>query len=385
MRCLRHRLLVLLSFVLPVIVSACKPPPAQFAPPPLPEVTVARPVAKEIERTLEFTATTRGFELVEIRARVKGFLAKRLVNGGGRVSAGDLLFEIDPREYQAAVGQAKAKLASADSQLTIADLTLQRAEDAMRQQAATQQEVDQKKALRDSAKADVDLAKALLQKAELDVEFTRIRAPMDGRIGLVDVDVGELVGAADATLLATIINDSKIYARFEIDERTLLDLRRVFKNKRPGEDGRPELPVRMQLANEIGFPHEGRYDRGANTVDTSTGTLLTDAIFDNPTGTIVPGLFTRLQAVFGTEPAMLVPDVAVMSDQIGRYVLIVGADSKVERRDVEVGQVFDRSRRVNQGVSADDLVIVNGLQRARPGIKVIAKEAESNPAPATSP
>lgn len=356
-------------------LSGCERPAPAFVAPPPPEVTVATPTVRTIEQTMEFAGRTRGVEEVELRARVKGFLEQKLTPGGRRVKAGEVLFSIDPREYKAAVDQAEAKLASARAQLTIAELTLDRAREAMAQQAATQLEVDQKLAIRDSAQADVQLAQAQLDKAKLDLDFTQIRSPIDGRIGIVTVDPGALVGASEATLLATVINDTKIYATFEIDERTVLELRRDHQNRRPGEDGRPNLPLRLQLAGEKGFPHEGVFDRGSNTVDTATGTIAVEGIFDNAEGEILPGLFVRVQAVFGSGEAMLVPDVAVLTDQLGKFVFVVAADGTVERRSIEIGKVLEGLREVRSGLAASDRVVVNGTQRVRAGGKANAKEA----------
>jgi RND family efflux transporter MFP subunit len=373
----RSRLFASCASIAVLFLASCERPEAIFAPPPPPEVTVANPIVRTVEETLEFSGRTRGFEEVELRARVKGFLASKATEGGNRVRAGDVLFTIDPREYQAAVDQANAKLSSAKAQLTIAELTLERAKEAMALSAATQQEVDQKQAMRDSAKADVSLAQALLDKAMLDLEFTKIKAQIDGRIGIVTVDVGQLVGASDATLLATVINDSKVYVDFEIDERTVLEMRRRHSNRRPGEDGRPTLPLRLQLAGESGFPHEGVYDRGDNAVDTQTGTIGVSGIFDNGQGEILPGLFVRIQAIFGERETTLVPDVAVLTDQLGKFVFVVGTDGTVERRGVEVGRTVDGSREIRAGLTAADRVVVNGTQRVRSGGKANAKLAQS--------
>lgn len=375
------RSLAALAIASALSLLACKRPAPQFAPPPPPEVTVASPTVREVERTLEFSGRTRGFEEVEVRARVKGFLAKKLTDGGNKVKAGDLLFVIDPREYQAAVDQSLARVASANAQLKLAELTLARAQEAMREQAATQLEVDQKQAMRDSAKADVALAQAQLDKAKLDLEFTEVRAPIDGRLSMVAVDAGQLVGAGEATLLATVINDSKIYARFEIDERTVLRLRREHANRRPGEDGNADLPLRLQLDGERGFPHAGMFQQGDNTVEVTTGTFAVDGLFPNADQEIIPGLFVRVQAVFGTEESMLVPDVAVLSDQLGKHVLVAAADGTVERRAVEIGRSLDGQREIRGGVSREDRVIVNGIQRARIGGKVNAKAADASAAP----
>lgn len=348
----------------------CERQQAAFVPPPPPEVTVESPTRQRVADALEFTGTTRGFETVEIRARVRGFLEKRHVQDGKRVQQGDLLFTIDPRTFEAAVQQARAELATRESELKLAIVTLERTSAAAATNAVSKQEVDRAAAQRDGAIAQVDLAKARLRAAELDLEFTNVRSPITGRIGFIRVEEGELVGASEPTLLATVINDSKVYATYDMDERVILELRRGNQNKRPGEDGRAELVVRMAMANEEGWPHVGRFERADNTVNSATGTLRVESIFDNPDGVIVPGTFVRVRPEFGEKDVLTVPDVAVMADQRGRYVLVVagaGAEGTVERRDVTVGEVVERRRVIMSGLTEADRVITNGVQRARPG------------------
>lgn len=358
-------------------LTGCKREAPAFAPPPPPEVTVASPAQRRVPDTMVFTGVTRGVESVEIRARVRGFIEKKHVQDGRRVKQGDLLFTIDPRTYEASVQQAKAELASREADLRLAQTTLERTQTAGAANAVSKQELDRAEAQRAGAQAQVDLAKARLRSAELDLEFTQIRSPISGRIGFIPVEVGELVGAAEPTLLAHVINDEKIYATYDMDERVVLEIRKANQNRRPGEDGRPNLPVRLGLANEDGFPHVGQFDRADNAVNPQTGTVRIESIFDNPDGTILPGAFVRVQPQFGERDVLTVPDVAVLSDQRGRYVLVVGASGKVERRDVRAGDVVERQRIVLDGVGLEDRVIVNGLQRARPGIEV--RVAGANP------
>lgn len=348
----------------------CERQRAAFVPPPPPEVTVESPTRQRVADAMEFTGTTRGYETVEIRARVRGFLEKKHVQDGKRVQQGDLLFTIDPRTFEAAVEQARAELATRESELKLAIVTLERTSAAAATNAVSKQEVDRAAAQRDGAIAQVDLAKARLRAAELDLEFTNVRSPITGRIGFIRVEEGELVGASEPTLLATVINDSKVYATYDMDERVILELRRGNQNKRPGEDGRAELVVRMAMANEEGWPHVGRFERADNTVNSATGTLRVESIFENPDGAIVPGTFVRVRPEFGEKDVLTVPDVAVMADQRGRYVLVVagaGAEGSVERRDVTVGEVVERRRVIMSGLTEADRVITNGVQRARPG------------------
>lgn len=368
--------------------AGCKPKEGVFAPPPPPDVTVASPVVATVSDTLEYTGRVRGIETVEVRARVKGFLLTRNVDGGRRVKAGELLFTIDPRPFVAAVKQAEAELETMKANLRLAEVTLDRVELVVAQRAGAKQELDKAEADKSAAEAQVQLAEAKLATAQLDLDYTQVKSPIDGRVGVITVDPGMLVGAIDPTLLATVINDSKVYATYEMDERTIMDLRTRYDNKRPGEDGRPNLKVRLGLVNETGFPHEGEFSRGDNTIDPETGTVKIEAVFDNADGTILPGAFVRLQPVLGEFEATLLPDAAVLADQLGRYVLVVNDKNEVERRAVVVGPVHDRMRRIDSGVALTDLVIVNGLMRARPGMPVNPTKSDvsmGTAAPAASP
>jgi RND family efflux transporter MFP subunit len=383
--CAQHRLAIPLSVAILVALAGCSRPPAAFVPPPPPEVTVATPQQQRVPQTLEFTGVTRGIETVEIRARVRGFLLQKLAQDGKRVKQGDLLFSIDPRTFEAAVQQARAELAAREADLKLAEVTLERTRQAGAANAIAKQELDRAEAQRDGTLAQVDLAKARVRTAELDLEFTQIRSPINGRIGFIGADAGDLVGASEPTLLARVINDEKIYATYDMDERTILEQRRINQNRRPGEDGRPNLPVRLALANDVGFPHVGQFDRADNAVNPQTGTVRVESIFDNKDGTILPGAFVRVQPQFGETDALTVPDVAVLADQRGRFVLVVGDGNKVERRDIRVGEVIDRRRIVLEGLDPAARVIVNGVQRARPGIEVrlAGSPAPAAPAPAT--
>jgi RND family efflux transporter MFP subunit len=341
-------------------VAGCKKQENAYVPPPPPEVTVANPVTETIKDALEFTGTTRGLETVEVRARVRGFIEKRHVGGGQRVKAGDLIYTIDAREFAAQVKAAEADVEVKQAQLRLAEVTLNRVTEAER----------------DAARAQVELSKAMVVQKKLDLEFTQVKSPINGRLGIVDLDPGALVGAGEATLLATVINDEKVYADYTIDEQTIIGLRKRFEYKRPGEDGRGALVVNLGMAGDEGFPSVGAFSKSDNAIDPQTGTIRIESIFDNPRGEILPGSFVRLQAVFGEKQAMLVPDVAVQSDQRGRFVLVVGKEDKVEPVYVQVGDVVNRRRVIESGLASDAKVIVNGLQRARPGavVKAVAEK-----------
>ncbi|HLO42338.1 MAG TPA: efflux RND transporter periplasmic adaptor subunit [Phycisphaerales bacterium] len=367
------------------LLAGCKRPPTAFAPPPPPEVTVANPVEQQIPDTIEFTGTTRGVNSVEIRARVRGFIEKKLVDNGRRVKAGELLFVIDPRTFDAEVRQAQAEVSARQSDLKLAEITLERVTQASASSAVAQLEVDRAQAQRDGAAAQLELAKARLTSAELNLEFSQVKSPIDGRVGFVDVEVGDLVGASEPTLLAQVIDDSKVYATYEIDERTVQRLLAAHQNRRPGEDGREGLEVRLAQANDVGFPHTGYFHSADNTVNPRTGTVKVEAMFDNPEGKILPGSFVRVQPQWGMKDATLIPQSAVLQDQAGRFVLSVNDQNKVERIAVKVqGAAYRRMLPVMEDfgepipgapepvarLTAATRVIVNGIQRARPGVEV---------------
>jgi RND family efflux transporter MFP subunit len=364
--------------------TGCERPAPAFAAPPPAKVTVAKPVSTEIVETLEYTGTTRGVTEREVRARVRGFVAAKQFEGGRRVKEGDVLYTIDQRPFQATVAQAKAELASRRAALKLAELDFKRRSDAIAGGAATQAEVDTAKANLDSAKAQEDLAIARLQQAELDLEYTTVKAPASGRVSVKTSEVGELVDVG--ALLCTVVEDSKIYASYNIDEAYILKLRGMNETRRPGEDGRPNLPVIMGLGSGTDYTFAGEVFRADNQFDSQTGTIRVDAVFDNPKGAIIPGMFCRVKALFGRKPVVLVPEVAVLSDQAGRYVLVVNEKNVVERRAVTVGTQVERLRQVINGVSEGDRVIVNGIQRARPGATVDPDEQPVQaPPPSTLP
>jgi RND family efflux transporter MFP subunit len=367
------------------LFAGCKPREAPFTPPPPPEVTVAKPIVATLPQTLEFTGNTRGVESVDVRARVRGFIDQKFIRGGEKVKAGDLLYRIDPRPFEAAVGQAEAELASNEARLRLAQITLDRKQQSAAGNAVSKLELDQAVAERDAAKASYDLANRKLDASRLDLEYTNIRAPFDGRIditvqsasGLTSVaDIGELVGEAGSAPLCRITNDSKIYVGFDVDETTLLRMRQQFNYQRPGEEGRAPLMVYVGFNSDGDrYPYVGRYDAGDVGISTGTGTSRVEAVFDNSNGRMIPGAFARIKSVVGKETVTLVPDAAVSNDQSGRYVLVVNGENKIERVSVDIGGVVDRMRKITSGLAPDARVVVNGLQRARPGL--VVKPAES--------
>jgi len=357
----------------------------QYVPPPPPPVTVSQPLQKSVVESLEFTGTTQAVASVDIRARVQGFLEKIYFTEGAVVKQGDLLYTIEPATYQAAVDKAVADLASKRAQLDKSEIEYQRNLRLIKENAASQRDLDNSRASRDSAKADVAMAEASLQTARINLSYTTIYAPISGRIGRSQVDVGNLVGAGEFTLLTTIKQYDPIYAYFSLNERDLLALIAVYREQGP-QPKRWEPPVFLGLSNESGHPHEGKLDFTDLAVDSSTGTILLRGVFPNPPRySLIPGLFVRIRFPVGTKDhALLVTERALGVDQLGNYVLVVNQDNMVEQRPVKLGAIENGMRVVEEGLKSDDWVIVDGIQRARPGAKVNPTRLEPKPSE-TSP
>jgi RND family efflux transporter MFP subunit len=347
-----------------------------YAPPPPPEVTVARPVQQDVMEYTEGTGTTEATESVEIRARVQGWLQKINFKPGTQVNKGDLLFVIDPREYKAALDGAQAELASKKAALDLAQFNHKRMQDLVKKNAAAELEITKAKADWDAAVAAVSAAEAAVAQAKLDHDFTQIRAPISGRISRNLVDVGNLVGAGEATLLTTIVNDDPIYAYINVSERALLKYLQTDAARKERVARKGKELMELGVSGEEGFPHKGNFDWADNRVDPGTGTIRVRGVFPNPDGTLVPGLFARIRAPREIlKDALLVTERALGADQRGRYLLVVNSQNVVEYRPVKVGASVDGMRVVEQGIRPGEWVVVNGLQRARPGAKVKPTQA----------
>jgi RND family efflux transporter MFP subunit len=351
----------------------------RYAPPPPPEVTVSQPLAREITTYNEFTGHTVAVEAVDIRARVQGYLQSFNFKPGEKVKKGDLLFIIEPSLYQARVDQAQADLEGKDAQYRAAQAQLEITEAIFQRSAGSRTDLVQKTQARDLAKAQLAIARANLEAAKLDLSYTHIFAPIDGRIDRNFVDVGNLVGSGQATLLASIVNDDPVFVYFTASERQLLQFRELQRQKRTVVPEGQHNVAFLGLATEMGFPHAGRVDYAGNKVDPDTGTIEVRALFPNPDHVILAGLFARVRLPYTRENALLVPDVAVQADQGGSYLLLVDAQNTVQYRRVHVGPVTDGDLRVVQdGVTSEDWVVVDGLQRARPGSVVKPLRTETN-------
>ncbi len=351
--------------------------PAASAPP----VTVAQPTKRTVTDWDEFTGRFEAIEQVQVRARVTGFVTSVEFKDGAMVKSGDLLYVIDPRQYEAVAEQSRGQLADAKARVDLAERELVRAEQLIKTQAVAETIVDQRRQQLQSAQASVLQAEGALQRAELDVEFTKVKAPIDGRISRHLVTVGNLVQGSEsgATLLTSIVSLDPIHVYFDMDESIYLRNSRLwFEGKRPSSRDTPN-PVQIMLFGEIKPSREGAVDFLDNRLDVGTGTLRGRALVPNQDLSILPGQFARVR-VLGSAPyeALLLPDTAIATDQSRKVVFVVKADDTVEMRPVTLGPLDDGLRVVREGLKAEDRVIVDGLQRARVGAKVSPHAANAS-------
>lgn len=362
--------------VLAVLVLAACDEQNTFVAPPPPKVTVAKPLIQDVTEYLEYTGRTAAVAHVKVPARVSGVLRSVEFEPGTPVNEGDLLFSIASEEYEARVRAAEAELARAEANKTEAEKTLKRAEALAARGNVSQAKLDEARAKALSTEAEVLVREANLAQAQLDLSYTQVTAPITGRVGRSLVDVGNLVGQGEATILTDITTFDPVYVYFEITERDLL--RYLERNKdqadlegRAGKRDHTELGV--GLVTEQGYPHIGRTDFAESQVDASTGTLRVRGIVQNPgrAPVFLPGVFVRVRLPFDTrKDAPLVTERAIGFDQSGEYVLVVNSEDTVEKRNVDLGSLTDGLRVIIKGLSAGDRVVVNGLQRAREGLKV---------------
>jgi RND family efflux transporter MFP subunit len=369
---LRSLIIPFALLLIPLALGGCEKEKAQPPQRRPPEVTVAKPVVRDVTNYIYFTGYTEARKSVELRARVEGYLEKFIFTPGTLVKKGDLLFEIDPKPFEAKVAQARADLQTRQAELKLAQASLKRKESAFKEKAVSELAVLEARAQSSKAQAEVKGAEAALTDSQLNLSYTKIHAPISGRISRNYVDAGNLVGAGgDKTLLATIVNYSPIYAYFNLDERSLMLYK---KHNREQDSGRPanQYPkVFLGLTGDTGYPYEGQGDYLDNTVDLSTGTIQARAIFANKDLFIEPGMFARIRLPYAiTKDALLVPDSAIAADQRGRYLLTVNMKNIVEYKPVEIGAVVDGLRVISKGITGEDLVVVKGIQRARPGSPV---------------
>jgi RND family efflux transporter MFP subunit len=342
-----------------------------FVAPPPPKVDVAVPVQRDVTRYLDETGNTAPVQSVDLVARVQGFLQTIEYVDGTFVKQGATLFTIEPETYKLKLEQAQAAEAGAQATLKQAEADFKRQTDLVARQAVSQSTLDTSTATRDNALASLQQAKASTRQAEINYGYTKVTAPFDGIVSAHLVSVGELVGVASPTQLATIVSLDPIYVNFNVNESDVLRVRGEALRKGLTPTDLKQVPIEVGLQTENGYPHKGNLDYAAPTVNQATGTLAVRGIIPNPNRVLLPGYFVRIRVpVEQQQNALLVPDTALGSDQGGRYLLVVNADDLVEQRKVQVGQLDAGLRVIESGIKADDRVIIAGLLRAIPGQKV---------------
>src|SRR6476660_897641 len=354
----------------------------QLVVPPPPQVTVAQPIERPVNDTIEFVAMTEPTQAVELRSQVKGYLEKIVFQDGSNVKTGDLLFVIEQAPYKLALDAAKAALEKAVANQSLAESQYRRMEPLLKNGVVTQEELDVQAAQVATSKADVAAAHAAVAQAELNLSYTQIHSPIDGRIGQHMVDIGNLV-QAQQTLLANIQRIDPIYAVFDLSENDLLRFMKMLRDNQLPDPEKAPPKLHLGLPNELGFPHEGKLDYRDLKIDPSTGTARRRGIFPNPGWQLIPGMFVKVAAsIGGPLPRLLVEERAIGTDQRGDYLLVVNDKNVVEYHTVRLGTHVGALRVIEDGITKNDWIVINGLQRARPGATVNPERAKMT-APAT--
>ena len=352
-----------------LVLSACDQ--NTFVAPPPQKVEVVVPVQRNITRFLEATGNASAFNNVDLVARVQGFLQTINYQDGAFVTKGTTLFTIEPDTYQLKLQQAQAAQTGAEASTKQAEADFKRQSDLVARQVISQATLDQSTAARDNAQANLQQAQINTKIAAVNVGYTNVSAPFDGVVSTHLVSVGELVGVSSPTQLATIVQLDPIYVNFNVSEQDVLRVREEARRRGLTMSDIRQLPIEVGLQTETGYPHKGKLDYVAPSVDASTGTLLVRGVLPNPDRTLLPGFYVRIRVPIDQQAdALLVPDSALGSDQAGRYVLVVNADNVVEQRKVVTGALDAGLRVIDSGLKPDDRVIVAGLLRAIPGQKV---------------
>ena len=370
---LAGRLLFFSFFSASILLTGYKAATAQGAPPPA--VTVTPVVSREVTATGDFIGRVVAIDKVDVVARISGFINERNFTEGQQVKTGDLLFSIEPDTYKAAVDQQTANLAKAKATEVNANLQLQRGQDLVRNQNIPQSEVDQRAANAEAAHADVMQAQALLEQARINLGYTEIRSPVDGRIGLANFTVGNLVSPSSGPL-ATIVSQDPIYVTFQASEADIIEYKHRIA---ASADKNPHVTIHIKLPDGTVYPHPGRTNLLDVQVQPDTDTVLVRAQLPNPEGMLIPGGIVGVITERGAPQAsLIVPQSAVQLDQAGRYVMVVGADKKVELRRITTGVEQGRDIVVSAGLKEGELVIVEGIQKVHPGQVVATNLAAQN-------
>jgi RND family efflux transporter MFP subunit len=362
-----------LLFGLCLGVAGCARAPAETPPAPTP-VTVSYPVEREVTDHADFTARTAAVDSVEVRAHVWGFLDKVNFKEGAMVQKGDVLFELDPRPYEAVLNQAKAKVAQDQAQLTYDEAEYQRNLRLVQTGAVARSDLDKTAAARGVDLANIAADKAQVASRQLDRDYTKVIAPVSGRVSRYVVTVGNLIMSGDqngGTLLTTIVSVDPMYAYFDVDEHTALRVRQLAREGKADSPRDGGYPVSLGLANEDGHPHQGTIDFVDNQVNPKTGTIRVRGVFPNKEQVLLPGLFGRVRSPIGRpHKGLLVSDRALDTDQGQKIVYVVDKDNKVVSRLVRLGALHDGLREITEGLKPGERVIVNGLQQVRLGMTV---------------
>lgn len=363
------------------MIGGCGGDKNEYVPPPPPEVVVSTPIERDVTTYLHYTGVVAASESVDLRARVQGFLEEIRFTPGQRVKQGDVLFVIDKRQFESAVANAEAAVASRLAALDGAENDARLARELADQRAGPEIDALIKAARRDAMRADVEGARAQLIEARLNLEFCEVASPIDGRIGRNLVDVGNLVGRGEPTLLAQIVQATPAFVYVDLNETDVLALRR--ERERSGVAAEPGQVApgqwrtcELSLADELAYDFHGRIDYVEPRLNPETGTLQIRARFENADEALVPGVFARLRFPIASKRSLLVPEAALLRDQQGRYALVVNAQSVVEARRVKIGAIDGDMRVVEEGLSPTDRIVTLGVLKARPGSQVAPKLQE---------
>ena len=369
-----------------LLLTGChkaSPPPMR----PPPAVTANQPVQREVVDWDEYPGRLEAVEMVEVRARVSGYLQSVQFKDGAEVKKGDLLFVIDPRPYQAEMDRASANLTQAQVRLELTKNELSRAERLLKSSAISEEEADSRNKAKREAEAALESARAAMEAAQLNVEYTRITAPISGRIGRKLLTEGNLVNGNQGmpTLLTTIVSLDPIYCYFDADEKSALRYQQLARAHKAEDFRESQVAMELELANETNFPHRGMLDFMDNRVDSATSTLRVRGVFPNPAPQRIlqPGFFVRIRVPGSAKyRAMLVADPAVGTDQGEKFVFTVNDQDEVVRKPVQLGPVVEGLRVIRNGLQPNDWVIVNGLMSIRAGAKVQAQRVATLPSSA---
>jgi RND family efflux transporter MFP subunit len=363
-----------LIFALCLLVAGCARSAAEAPVDAATPVSVSYAVEREVTDYAEYTGRTAAVDSVEVRAHVWGYLEKVNFKEGAMVQKGDVLFELDPRPYQALLDQAKAKVAQDEAQLSYDEAEYQRNLNLIRTKSVPQSELDKTAAARGVDLANIAADKAAVRQRELDLEYTKVKAPVSGRVSRYVVTVGNLIQSGDqggGTLLTTIVSVDPMYAYFDVDEHTVLRVRQMIREGKAKSARDGELPVWLGLANEEGYPHGGTINFVENQINPKTGTLRLRGVFPNKHESLAPGYFVRVRVPIGfPHQALLVSDRALDNDQGQKILYVLNEKKEVTSRPVRTGALHDGLREITDGLKSGDMVVVNGLQQVRPGTKV---------------